>query len=501
MYKNQLQELAQRSCFNLPAYSCIREGPDHAPRFKATVNFNGETFESPTFCSTLRKAEHAAAELALNILAKGGLSASLAARVLDKTGIYKNLLQETAHRAGLNLPVYTTCRSGLGHVPIFSSTVEIAGMNFSGEPARTKKQAQKNAAMVAWTSLRKLSQHHLSPPTLFPSESKGDEEQEQVIIARVLASLKPWESKDFSEGDHQHTQQSHSTSLELPMPGTYPVQFQSCGLSGFSPGVSMYHIWQQEQIIQQQNHLLALAIAPPIPSTPQGFPLMQSVLQSDYCLHIPVKESVSVPAGPRLYNPALSPSFYFSSCSVSDRNRSTVIIREIHEEKPENSIEFSQSEVPNFSNCDPGNKTRALRPALEYERQKRGVSESGSRNIEPHNPPYIDNFCPILRAYRKANANRSLKPPTSASSMIRTMDHASSAEPRSQQRELPLSVSSGMKTGVRGIPAMPMSARFDMVGAQPPSLSMAPPVRIRSVVPVCSAPPRKAIDEMSKSKN
>uniref|UniRef100_A0A0D9XKQ6 Uncharacterized protein n=1 Tax=Leersia perrieri TaxID=77586 RepID=A0A0D9XKQ6_9ORYZ len=32
MYKNQLQELAQRSCFNLPAYTCLREGPDHAPR-------------------------------------------------------------------------------------------------------------------------------------------------------------------------------------------------------------------------------------------------------------------------------------------------------------------------------------------------------------------------------------------------------------------------------------------------------------------------------------
>ena len=82
MYKNRLQELAQRSCFNLPAYSCIREGPDHAPRFKATVNFNGETFESPTFCSTLRQAEHAAAEVALNTLAKRGPSRALAARVL-----------------------------------------------------------------------------------------------------------------------------------------------------------------------------------------------------------------------------------------------------------------------------------------------------------------------------------------------------------------------------------------------------------------------------------
>ncbi|KAK4850087.1 hypothetical protein QYF36_003764 [Acer negundo] len=82
MCKNQLQELAQRSCFNLPSYSCIREGPDHSPRFKATVNFNGDTFESPTFFSTLRQAEHASAEVALNTLANRGPSRALAARVL-----------------------------------------------------------------------------------------------------------------------------------------------------------------------------------------------------------------------------------------------------------------------------------------------------------------------------------------------------------------------------------------------------------------------------------
>lgn len=82
MYKNQLQELAQRSCFNLPSYMCIREGPDHAPRFKAAVNFNGESFESPSYCSTLRQAEHSAAEVALNALANRGPSNSLAARIL-----------------------------------------------------------------------------------------------------------------------------------------------------------------------------------------------------------------------------------------------------------------------------------------------------------------------------------------------------------------------------------------------------------------------------------
>lgn len=65
------------------------------------------------------------------------------------------MLQETAHRAGLKLPVYTTVRSGPGHVPVFSCTVELGGMNFIGDPARTKKQAQKNAAVAAWTSLKR----------------------------------------------------------------------------------------------------------------------------------------------------------------------------------------------------------------------------------------------------------------------------------------------------------------------------------------------------------
>lgn len=82
MYKNQLQEFAQRSCINLPSYSCIREGPDHAPRFKARVNFNGEVYESPSFCSTLRQAEHSAAELALKTLSQRGPSRVLATRVL-----------------------------------------------------------------------------------------------------------------------------------------------------------------------------------------------------------------------------------------------------------------------------------------------------------------------------------------------------------------------------------------------------------------------------------
>ncbi|KAL3520704.1 hypothetical protein ACH5RR_018853 [Cinchona calisaya] len=182
MYKNQLQELAQRSCFNLPSYVCIREGPDHAPRFKATVNFNGETFESPQYCFTLRQAEHSAAEVALNALASRGPSNSLAARILDETGVYKNLLQEVSQRVGASLPVYETFRSGLGHLPVFTCTVELAGIIFTGDPAKNKKQAEKNAAMAAWTSLKLMVQQSENST---PEKVKNDE-QEHVTVARAL---------------------------------------------------------------------------------------------------------------------------------------------------------------------------------------------------------------------------------------------------------------------------------------------------------------------------
>ncbi|KAD2262714.1 hypothetical protein R6Q59_011702 [Mikania micrantha] len=182
MYKNQLQELAQRSCFNLPSYTCIREGPDHAPRFKAVVNFNGDSFESPNYCSTLRQAEHAAAEVALASLS----SHSLAARILDETGVYKNLLQEISQRVGAPLPRYTTYRSGLGHQPVFTGLVELAGITFTGEPAKNKKQAEKNAAMSAWSSLKLLAKQDASSS----SEPENNDEQEQIRIARALLSYK-----------------------------------------------------------------------------------------------------------------------------------------------------------------------------------------------------------------------------------------------------------------------------------------------------------------------
>ncbi|KAK6928568.1 Double-stranded RNA-binding domain [Dillenia turbinata] len=253
MYKNQLQELAQRSCFNLSSYACIREGPDHAPRFKASVNFNGEIFESPNYCTTLRQAEHAAAEVALNSLSSRGPSKSLTARVLDETGVYKNLLQETAHRAGLKLPVYTTVRSGPGHVPIFTCTVELAGMNFRGEPAKTKKQAEKNAAIAAWSALKQIP--NLGSGSLPNRVTDGREEQDQAIVARVLSNFR---SKDEIK----------------PSRGKRIIK--GGGASSFNNSLLQYQKWKSmdhqlmetlpEGQTQKQNSFLSL-LPPPPPRT------------------------------------------------------------------------------------------------------------------------------------------------------------------------------------------------------------------------------------------
>ncbi|KAH9323541.1 hypothetical protein KI387_018180 [Taxus chinensis] len=213
MYKNQLQELAQRSCFNLPSYFCIREGPDHAPRFKAVVTFNGENFESPKFCTTLRQAEHAAAEVALSTLSRRGPSQSLAARILDETGVCKNLLQEMAQRAGVPLPVYTTTRSGPGHMPVFTCSVEVAGMTFSGEAAKSKKQAEKNAAMIAWSSLKQLGSQAGSSSR--SSENEGSDEQEQNSIARILATRHREEQGRVVSHSHLQRVPSHASKIRV----------------------------------------------------------------------------------------------------------------------------------------------------------------------------------------------------------------------------------------------------------------------------------------------
>ncbi|KAG8648022.1 double-stranded RNA-binding protein 1 isoform X2 [Manihot esculenta] len=162
LYKNQLQSYAQKRNLTLPVYSCDRVGPPHASRFKCKVTIGGQAYESQEFFPTLSKAEHAAARAALMSLAPNGVE--------DDESAYKNLLQELAQKECYPLPSYTTMVSGEAHRPTFVSTVDVEGELFTGQEARTKKQAELIAAKVAYTALKQRTADIVScdPPVVSP---------------------------------------------------------------------------------------------------------------------------------------------------------------------------------------------------------------------------------------------------------------------------------------------------------------------------------------------
>ncbi|KAJ6777005.1 hypothetical protein OIU74_001060 [Salix koriyanagi] len=459
MFKNQLQELAQRSCFNLPSYACIREGPDHAPRFKASVNFNGEIFESPSYCTTLRQAEHSAAEVALNVLSLRGPARSLTARVLDETGIYKNLLQETAHRAGLHLPVYTTVRSGPGHVPIFTCTVELAGMNFTGEPAKTKKQAEKNAAIAAWSALKRcknriphflffshplyyycsfrvISVYCCTVPNLDSLSSKEvdtREEQDQAVVARVLSNFR---SKD--EGKYAR-KRDHNQARRRMVRG----HKDSSGASSSSTSNNL--------LLYPHRRLLDLILD----STSDGSIQMQKSSFMSLLPPPPPRTSSKILPPPSLVD---NPSLYSSNrplpVQVKGKSQVHVPLEKEHLKDEEEWL---------------GTKPDVIKKHFE----KESASNSSSSNLYGSSS--------IYRPFPFSNAG---KPVTSL--LDSTSQHESTHI--SSSRVFGSTNPSTMASISINTPSSTRIPRPMFTGGFSPH-RIAPAVQIRSVIPVCAAPP------------
>ncbi|WOL07936.1 double-stranded RNA-binding protein 1-like isoform X1 [Canna indica] len=144
-YKSQLQTYLQKKNKGLPAYDSVSDGTP-CRRFSATVNVEGQAFESAGYFGTIKEAENSAAKVALMSLCQEG-------NRQDNPVMYKSLLQEFTQKEGLAYPKYTTTTHGESHMPTFSSKVEIEGQHFQGDVAKTKKQAETNAAMVALSHL------------------------------------------------------------------------------------------------------------------------------------------------------------------------------------------------------------------------------------------------------------------------------------------------------------------------------------------------------------
>ncbi|KAJ3696132.1 hypothetical protein LUZ60_001509 [Juncus effusus] len=180
--KSQLQIYAQKRYKELPKYTTIREdAPKRAPLFKSVVTIDGQSFESPKFFNSLKLAEQAAAELALSLLSKKEEKETSQEISLDEATNYKSLLQEIMQKERKLLPVYVTVNDPDTLIPTFSSTIEIDGLSFKGESAKSKKQAETNSA--------KLALQHLK-----------DRKQTQVSTGVLMKSLKPCSSNEKLNG-------------------------------------------------------------------------------------------------------------------------------------------------------------------------------------------------------------------------------------------------------------------------------------------------------------
>lgn len=109
---------------------------------------------------------------------------------------YKSLLQELAQRENLSKPVYNTTKAGPPHQPTFFSTVEVDNEVFSGNPARSKKEAELKAAKVAYTCF--ASRKSLSS-TMF------------VSICSIIVKLINWSCTGLSNSI------CHSTDFDIHM--------------------------------------------------------------------------------------------------------------------------------------------------------------------------------------------------------------------------------------------------------------------------------------------
>ncbi|KAG5566416.1 hypothetical protein RHGRI_002105 [Rhododendron griersonianum] len=172
MYKTKLQEVCQGNKWGLPKYSCIKDGPDHAPHFRASVYVNGVSFDSPSVSKSSKHALNEAAMLAflhfaspdIQPVAEGAdteethMSSIIPSNESDvkvgKQHKYKMQLQNYAQSKTLDPPLYSSKSEGPPHALQFQATVTIDGHSFDSlGHFRTLKEAEHVAARVALMSL------------------------------------------------------------------------------------------------------------------------------------------------------------------------------------------------------------------------------------------------------------------------------------------------------------------------------------------------------------
>nr|XP_033508003.1 double-stranded RNA-binding protein 4-like [Nicotiana tomentosiformis] len=195
--KKKLQMYTKRKKLGEPVYHSKRKSSSRDLHFEATVTVAGELFKSPGAYKTAEKAEDAVAQHALMTLVTVAFQKS-------NTGNYKSFLQELAQHEGLCLPEYKTIRIGEPRNLTFFSSVEFEGEVFHGNASKSKKQAEENAAKVAYMALAKCKSFHTSDPLTVSSDLEDEEKEDEEMVHSKHTSAQSIGAEKFNASSLLH---------------------------------------------------------------------------------------------------------------------------------------------------------------------------------------------------------------------------------------------------------------------------------------------------------
>ncbi|PKA61341.1 Double-stranded RNA-binding protein 4 [Apostasia shenzhenica] len=150
-YKNLLQEYSQTSGIQLPIYSTINEGEQHAPKFRSTVLVDGLQIQSNRTFSHRKEAEQYVAKFALDYIALKFKNEGVP-NIYEDPLHCKSILYEYGVKLKIGKPTYSTIQKE-GTPPVFVSTITFNEESFIGHDGKNKKEAEQNAARIVIDSI------------------------------------------------------------------------------------------------------------------------------------------------------------------------------------------------------------------------------------------------------------------------------------------------------------------------------------------------------------
>ncbi|KAL2904956.1 Double-stranded RNA-binding protein 4, partial [Bienertia sinuspersici] len=138
MYKNRLQEFAQKASIPLPVYYTVNvKGLQHFPQFRYLVEVDGEKYTCLNTFSGRKAADEDAAKIALkriSVKIKNCTSTKTTNRVFPPIYqvFHKSILNEFAGKMKIEKPKYDTIKID-GLIPTFVSSLVFNGLKYAGQ--------------------------------------------------------------------------------------------------------------------------------------------------------------------------------------------------------------------------------------------------------------------------------------------------------------------------------------------------------------------------------